>query len=119
MFDKSLKYKEMDAAVRSQSLYWKGESNYRLGNSEAARNDWEMFRQMPGAPSLPEYDLIDYNLGYVYFNDGDYAQALPFFLSFNEQGQPGDTLRYSCRCTQPHWRLFLHKSRLCQRHYIL
>jgi TolA-binding protein len=85
MFDKSLKYKEMDASVRSQSLYWKGETNYRIGNSEAARKDWEMFRQLPGASSLPEYDLIDYNLGYVYFNDGDYAKALPLFISFNNQ----------------------------------
>ncbi len=85
MFDKSLKYKEMDAEVRAQSLYWKGESNYHLGNYEAARTDWEMFRQMPGASSLPEYDLIEYNLGYVYFNDGDYARALPLFISFNNQ----------------------------------
>ncbi len=85
MFDKSLKYKEMDAAIRSKSLYWKGESNYRLGNSEAARNNWEMFRQMPGVSTLPEYELIDYNLGYVHFNDGEYAQALPLFLAFNEE----------------------------------
>jgi len=84
MFDKSLKYKDMDAAIRSQSLYWKGESNYRLGNYEAARSNWEMFRQMPGSASLPEYDLIDYNLGYVFFNNRDYAQALPLFLSFND-----------------------------------
>jgi TolA-binding protein len=85
MFDKSLKYKDMNPTVRSQSLYWKGESNYRLGNSEAARNNWETFGQMPGASSLPEYDLIEYNLGYVHFNDGDYAQALPLFLSFNDK----------------------------------
>ncbi|MCK7530058.1 MAG: hypothetical protein MZV63_02870 [Marinilabiliales bacterium] len=28
--------------------------------------DWELFRQMPAARSLPEYELIDYNLGYVW-----------------------------------------------------
>ena len=83
MFNKSLKYKEMNASIRAQALYWRGESNYRLGNSEAARSDWEMFRQQPGASSLTEYDLIDYNLGYVYFNEGNYNEALPLFLSFN------------------------------------
>jgi len=85
MFNKSLKYKEMNPSIRAQSLYWRGESNYRLGNSEAARNDWEMFRQQPGASSLTEYDLIDYNLGYVYFNEGNYNEALPLFLSFNRK----------------------------------
>ncbi len=85
LFDKSLKYKEMDASVRALTLYWRGESNYHLGKSADAGNDWEMFRQLPGASTLPEYDLIDYNLGYVYFNDGDYTKALPLFISFSNK----------------------------------
>jgi TolA-binding protein len=83
MFDKSLKYKDMNPALGAQATYWKGESDYRLGNAQAAVNDWEAFRQLPAARSLPEYDLIDYNLGYVWYNAGDYAKALPFFLAFN------------------------------------
>jgi TolA-binding protein len=85
MFDKSLLYKEMNPVVRAQAVYWRGESNYRLGNSEAAGNDWETFRQLPTARSLPEYGLIDYDLGYVWFSAGDYAKALPFFLAFNNR----------------------------------
>jgi len=85
MFDKSLKYKEMNASVRAQALYWRGEASYRLGNNEEARENWELFRQLPGSMSLPEYELIDYNLGYVYFNEGDYARALPLFVAFNSR----------------------------------
>jgi TolA-binding protein len=85
MFDKSLKYKEMNSGMGAQAMYWKGESDYRLGNAVAAGNDWETFRQLPAARTLPEYDLIDYNLGYVWFNAGDYARALPFFLAFNNK----------------------------------
>jgi len=81
-FDKSLLYKEMNPVLRAQALYWKGESNYRLGNADAAGTDWEMFRQLPQASALPEYELIDYNLGYVWFNEGDYAKALPYFKAF-------------------------------------
>ena len=85
MFDKSLLYREMNSELMAQALYWRGESNYRLGRNDAAVNDWESFRKLPGASSLPEYDLIDYNLGYVWYNAGDYARALPHFTAFNNR----------------------------------
>lgn len=83
MFDKSLKYKDMDKMTRARTVYWRGEANYRLGNTDAAGSDWELFRQLPVAASLQEYDLIDYNLGYIYFGRKEYTKALPVFLSFN------------------------------------
>ncbi|HUW93430.1 MAG TPA: tetratricopeptide repeat protein [Bacteroidales bacterium] len=85
MFDKSLKYKEMDPAVRARTMYWRGESNYRLSNWDAARNDWEMYRQLPGAGVDAEQDLIDYNLGYIYYNSKNYKAALPLFIDFNNR----------------------------------
>lgn len=85
IFTKSLMYKEMNPELRAQALYWRGESNYRLGQADAAAGDWEAFRQLPAARSLPEYDLVDYNLGYVWFNAGEYAKALPFFMAFNNR----------------------------------
>jgi TolA-binding protein len=83
MFDKSLNYKDMDKDVRARTMYWRGEANYNLGNYDAARSDWELFRQLPGAASVKEADLVDYNLGYLCFKDKDYPQALQYFNSFN------------------------------------
>ncbi|MDX9773452.1 MAG: tetratricopeptide repeat protein [Bacteroidales bacterium] len=83
MFGKSLVYKEMNPELRAQALYWRAEANYRLGNAEAAVSDWESFRLLPGAKSIPGYDLIDYNLGYVWYNEGQYPKALPLFMAFN------------------------------------
>ncbi len=83
MFGKSLIYKEMNPDLRAQALYWRAEANYKLNNTEAAASDWEAFRQLPGARSLPGYELIDYNLGYVWYNAGEYARALPMFMAFN------------------------------------
>ena len=83
MFDRSLRYKEMDATLWAEALYWRGESNYRLGNAVAAANDWEAFRKLPAAGRMPEHDLIDYNLGYVWYNEADYSKALPYFMAFN------------------------------------
>lgn len=85
MFDKSLVYKEMNAELMAQALYWRGEANYHLGRNDAAVNDWESFRKLPGASSMPGYELIDYNLGYVWYNEGDYAKALPHFMAFSNK----------------------------------
>lgn len=85
MFDKSLVYKEMNAELMAQALYWRGEANYRLGRNDAAVTDWENFRRLSGASSTEEYELIDYNMGYVYYNAGEYAKALPYFMAFNSR----------------------------------
>lgn len=84
-FTKSLMYQEMNPYLRAQALYWRAESSYRIGQAAAAVADWEAFRQLPAARTLPEYDLVDYNLGYVWFNEREYARALPFFLAFNNK----------------------------------
>ena len=85
MFGKSLMYKEKNPDLHARALYWRGESNYRLGNNDAAVNDWETFRKLPGVSSMSEYDLIDYNLGYVWYNAGEYAKALPYFMAYNNR----------------------------------
>lgn len=82
-FTKSLTYKEMNPELRAQALYWRGESNFRMGKAGDAAGDWEAFRQLPASKSLPEYALVDYNLGYVWYNEGEYAKALPYFIAFN------------------------------------
>lgn len=73
----------MNPALMAQALYWRGEANYRLGRNDAAISDWESFRALPNASSMPEYRLIDYNLGYVFYNEGEYARALPYFMAYN------------------------------------
>ncbi|MFZ2287472.1 MAG: tetratricopeptide repeat protein [Bacteroidales bacterium] len=88
-FTKSLMYKEMNPDLMAQALYWRGESNYHLGRADAAGSDWEAFRQLPAAISLPEYDLVDYNLGYVWFNEKDYSKALTFFMAFSNSADQG------------------------------
>jgi len=85
MFGKSLTYKDKNPDLHARALYWSGESNYRLGNNDAAVNDWETFRKLPGVSSMSEYDLIDYNLGYVWYNAGEYARALPYFMAYNNK----------------------------------
>ena len=87
LFGKSLLYREMNPELGALALYWKGESNYHLGRNEAAVTDWESFRRLPGVSSMPEYRLTDYNLGYLWYNTGDYTRALTHFMAFINGGE--------------------------------
>lgn len=82
LFDKSLKYEKYNREFMARAIYWRGEANYRLGQYQEARNDYEAFMGIPGASQLQEYELVRYNLGYALFNLKDYTGALSHFRSF-------------------------------------
>ncbi|PTN08126.1 tetratricopeptide repeat protein [Mangrovibacterium marinum] len=81
-FDKSLENGEFNPSLKAQATYWRAESNYRLGNYEAAIAGYERFSQMPAAQSTPEYRSYNYNLGYAYFKLKNYSQAAAAFNQF-------------------------------------
>jgi TolA-binding protein len=82
MFDKSLKYEKYSRDLRTRAVYWKAEAEYRLGDYEKARDDYELFTGLQGAKQVSESSLINYNLGYTYFNLKDYSNALTQFRTF-------------------------------------
>jgi TolA-binding protein len=87
MFDKSLKFEKYSRNLRTRAIYWRAEAEYRLGDYEKAKEDYELFSGIPGAKQLSESNLISYNLGYTYFNLKDYSNALTQFRTF-ESGAP-------------------------------
>jgi tetratricopeptide (TPR) repeat protein len=82
LFNKSLQYEKYNREYRSRAIYWRGEAYYRLGQYEAARNDYTQFMGIPGSSQLSEYSLVRYNLGYANYNMGDYENALNHFRAF-------------------------------------
>ncbi|MCU0361729.1 MAG: tetratricopeptide repeat protein [Bacteroidales bacterium] len=82
MFEKSLRYGKYNREIRARSVYWRGESYYRLGRHELARADYELFLGLPGIASLTEYTLVRYNLGYTLYNQQQYPAALNHFRTF-------------------------------------
>jgi TolA-binding protein len=82
MFEKSLKYEKYNRQIRERAIYWRGEANYRLGRYDLAKDDYELFLGLPGSSLLAESKLLKYNLGYTYFNQKDYTNALNNFKSF-------------------------------------
>jgi TolA-binding protein len=82
MFNKSLKYEKYSRDLRTRAIYWRAEAEYRSGQYEEAKSDYELFIGIPGARQLSESGLISYNLGYTYFNLKDYSNALTQFRTF-------------------------------------
>jgi TolA-binding protein len=82
MFDKSLKYEKYNMQIRARAIYWRGEANYRLGRYDMAKDDYSLFLGLPGSTLLSEYNLVRYNLGYTFFNQKDYSNALNNFKNF-------------------------------------
>ena len=82
LFNKSLKYEKYDSEIRARAIYWRAEAEYRLGQFEDAKIDYEFFVGITGASSLSEYNMIRYNLGHAYFNLKDYGNALTHFRTF-------------------------------------
>lgn len=89
MFDKSLKYDKYNGQIRARAIYWRGEANYRLGNYDLAKDDYELFMGLPGSPRLSEYKLIRYNLGYTFFNLRDFPNALTNLKTFETSAPSG------------------------------
>ncbi len=92
MFDKSLKYEKYNRAIRAQTIYWRGEAWYRLGNYDNALSDYQTFMGIPGSMLLPEYNMIRYNIGYALFNKKDYSGALTNFKSFETNSASEDLI---------------------------
>ncbi len=66
----------------ARSLFWKGESQYRLKNYDEALNNFQTFFDMPEAKEAKEFDIVLYHLAYSYFQLKDYNQAGGHFNEF-------------------------------------
>lgn len=62
-------------AIIPQAVYWKAESNYRLGNLEKSKIDYQNFLTTSGAISLDYYNRAYYNIAYADFSLKKYKEA--------------------------------------------
>ena len=98
MFDYSLKYGDYDKELKVKSLYWRGESHYRLGDYPRAIADYNAFIQTAGSHRLEEFSTAHYNIGYAYFSQGNYSQSATWYNKYvqlmqgKENAKVGDAL---------------------------
>ena len=87
LFNKSLEYGDQGNELRALAYYWRGDANFRLGNTDEAVADYKKFQSVPGAAKLKEYAISNYNIGYTLFNKEEYDLAIPWFMKYFE-GKP-------------------------------
>ncbi len=79
--DKSRRHPE-NRSLAALSLYWKGESYYRLEQYDQALEAHAAFLVSPGAFSLPQYNRAHYSTGYSHFKKQNYRSAITAFRKF-------------------------------------
>ena len=80
-FNNSIGMGNQDTRARNNSLYWRGEANYRMGNYANATTDFRQFTQNASTGD-ENYALGWYNLGYSLFKQQQYSQAVNAFQQY-------------------------------------
>ncbi len=83
---KSYMQQSLQAKPNAESYYWKGESEYRLGEYAQAARDLQTYLNASDA-SQKNRALARYALGYTFFKQKNYAAALPQFRQFTATAQ--------------------------------
>ena len=91
-FRKSLNHPE-NRTIRAQSLFWEGESYFRLEQHAKAIETLQRFQLLQGAFSLPEYTMANYTIGYAHFKLKNYPPAITAFRKFIQDRNIDRSLR--------------------------
>lgn len=73
--------------ITAQSIFWRGESNYRLNNFNEAIIDFKTFNSKPEASKTVEFEQLNYNLAYAYFKQKEYTNAIDEFKKYIQKSK--------------------------------
>jgi TolA-binding protein len=71
-----------DNSIKALSIYGKANATYSLENYGSARALFQTFINTAGSFNLQEYSIAHYNIGYCYFKEQNYDQALTWFRKY-------------------------------------
>lgn len=92
-FEKSSNNKDIESNSQKEAIYWLADSYYQLKNYNEAEDAYIRFIDTKGANNLEVYALAHYNLGYIYLNNNDYANASVKFKEFINNDKLSDKER--------------------------
>ena len=92
-FEKSSNNKDIESNSQKEAIYWLADSYYQLKDYDEAEDAYIRFINTKGANNLEVYALAHYNLGYIYLNNNDYANASVKFKEFINNDKLSDKER--------------------------
>ncbi|MCB0790603.1 MAG: tetratricopeptide repeat protein [Flavobacteriales bacterium] len=84
-FQAGLKY-PVDRDMNARCHFWMGESYYHQGDLDHALRKYDDLRNTPGAYATTLYEEAGYSMGYAYFKQKVYDEALTAFRRFQGVG---------------------------------
>ena len=91
-FTKSTEDGKFNRSTEASAIFWRGEAYYRLKNFNQSSADYHTFVNSVGARTCDEFNLAHYNLGYSYFTDKKYNEALGWFRKYVNMEEKNSTL---------------------------
>ena len=72
----------VNTKLTSKSKFWVAEANYKQRKYKEAIAGYESFKSLPGAVNSPLAKLVEYNVGYAYFEQKDYTKSITAFRNY-------------------------------------
>ncbi len=91
MFQRSLRYGNIDKKLTALSHYWKGEAHYQLAEYDKAIACYNEFLKTSPSVISNEYKLTRYNIAYAFFKQKDYKKATEWFRKYTGLMQDANT----------------------------
>ena len=86
LFDKAIK-EPRTPKFTARAQYWRAECAYLLGDYSDAVIGYKQFTQQDSLANFSEAKNLNYQLGYAYFKQKEYVQAITYFKTFIEAKQ--------------------------------
>lgn len=99
LFENSLK-ESIDNKFVARATFWLAETDYNLTNFDEALIGFKQFENSNEAKNTPEFNHLNYNLGYTYFKLKNYDKSSTYFTKYTT-----DTTKENNRLNDAYLRL--------------
>ncbi|MDR1729683.1 MAG: tetratricopeptide repeat protein [Prevotellaceae bacterium] len=91
-FTQSLEDGSSNRETEALALFWRAEAHARLKDETKAAADLQRFLNSVGARNSGMFNMAHYDLGYIYFSQKKYSEALNWFRKFVNLEEANKTL---------------------------
>lgn len=94
-FNKAIALGNYNQEARNDAYFWRGETAYRKGNYVKAAADYNAYLNNTRLRNSDMYALANYNLGYSYFKQNKYNEALARFRQYTDLEKNQEAASYA------------------------
>lgn len=93
--NKTISNEGIDHKTKAEAIYWIADAYYQQKDEANAFKEYQRFVKSPMASNTDVYPIAHYNLGYIFFDKGNFENASVKFKEFLNYDKSSDKLRQS------------------------